>query len=122
MLIGIATTTLEQKEKFLTSVLRALDADEALSKSHAKAHAHALRGQARLDAQQHELAKTDAHLAISLGWTKAYRILADAEEGLGNIAGAVEAFQQWGAVDPAFRTKVNKEIQRLVASTTAATA
>ncbi len=104
----------------MTSVIRALEADDTWSKCTAKAHAHALRGQARLDVQQYDAAKADAESAVALGWTRAYRILADAEEGLGNTAAAVQALQQWGVADPSFRTKVNKEIQRLVATSAAA--
>jgi hypothetical protein len=47
---------------------------------------------------------------------KAYRILADAYEQQGQIDEAVKTLTDWAAVDTQFRSKIQKDIDRLVSS------
>jgi len=104
----------------LTSVITALSKHSDFSSSHAMAHALVLRSTLLLSRRDDAAAaavaaKEDACRATFLHprHTTAWRILADAEETLGNSKGAMEALQQWAVYQPMMKTKVNKEIERL---------
>jgi hypothetical protein len=115
-----ATATLEDRQRLLQSVIGKLDATVEVSQSAAAALAYAMRAKLWLEAGQ-DPTKTiaDALHCLSLAAAPretrkiAFRALADARERSGNIQGAIEALLQWASEDPSYRTKVNKEIQRL---------
>jgi tetratricopeptide (TPR) repeat protein len=115
---------LEEQERLLVSVIRKLD-DSGYATSSANGHAYYMRAKYYLQSMDFENAKLDAQKSISIITacsqsttvvSQAYRVWSDAEEGLGNIPGAVQALQEWANADPSWRTKANDEIQRLVAS------
>eukprot|EP00555_Chaetoceros_dichaeta_P013735 CAMPEP_0198263626 /NCGR_PEP_ID=MMETSP1447-20131203/12916_1 /TAXON_ID=420782 /ORGANISM="Chaetoceros dichaeta, Strain CCMP1751" /LENGTH=267 /DNA_ID=CAMNT_0043952309 /DNA_START=108 /DNA_END=911 /DNA_ORIENTATION=+ len=132
--IGRSTrvTSPEKKIKILTPVITSLLSDEksnSLDKSTALAHALVLRADAYLEQALlspgsssnsntiHE-AHTDAQMAISINHLdgRAYRVLADAEEALGNVIGAMDAVSKWAEVNPSFGTKARKELARLASA------
>eukprot|EP00978_Attheya_sp_CCMP212_P021006 scaffold60834_cov44-Attheya_sp.AAC.5 len=116
-----ASTSVSKKEKLLKSIITSLDKDDVLKESNANGHAHAMRASLRLDNHQPQKsdfldgALEDAQLACQIlpREGKHWRILADALEAAGDPKGAMDAIQQWAQVDPAFRTKAQKELARL---------
>ena len=117
---------LNEQERYYTSVLNKLTASEEWATSAATAHAYSLRAAMHLELKQYEQAKEDALAALAMGVTstssktvqsKLYRCLADAEEGMGNIPAAIATYQEWHQKDPFMRTKIQKEIQRLLVAT-----
>jgi predicted TPR repeat methyltransferase len=88
-----------------------------LLNSFAHAHALFLRADARLDMNPPNIegAIEDAKLATELApdESKGWRVLANAQEAIGNIEGAIDAFREWARVDVSFSTKSKKEIERL---------
>ena len=117
-----ASTSITKKEKLLKSVITSLDKDALLKESNANGHAHAMRASLRLEAANHQQesdcldgALEDAQAACQIlpHEGKHWRILADALEAAGDTKGAMDAIQQWSQVDPAFRTKAQKELARL---------
>jgi len=129
--IGRSTrvTSPEKKIKILTPVITSLLSDEksnSLDKSTALAHALVLRADAYLeqtllsplDSNTIHDAHADAQMAISINHLdgRAYRVLADAEEALGNVIGAMEAVSKWAEVNPSFGTKARNELARLASA------
>lgn len=116
---------IEERLRLYDSVIAKLTSTNELNESSAVAHAYRARAKYHLDVNEYELARQDALEAIrirsgsavdSLLKTelKVYRLLADAEEALGNFDGAVEAYREWKQLDPPSGTKLNGEIQRLL--------
>jgi len=127
------TASPEKKIKILTPIVEALssassteDGRDALHQSTALAHALVLRADAYLeqallspDATVHaDKAHADARMAIAIDHLdgRAYRLLADVEEALGNVIGAMEALSKWAEVNPSFGTKARKELARLAST------
>jgi tetratricopeptide (TPR) repeat protein len=117
-------TTLQEQEKQFGSVIKVLQDDPALSQSIALVHALALRAAARCEAKEYQTALEDVQQGLDRLkngssskdqelLSKLYRTQADAFEGLGRIKDAIESLQLWAASDPAFQSKIIKEIQRL---------
>jgi tetratricopeptide (TPR) repeat protein len=123
-----------EQDRLLSSVIRvlvqAMDKDHGnvplYTKSSALARAYALRAQARLDQRLADDALQDAMAALEIvpsatsttaatQWitTRVYRTMVDAYEAKGQIPQAMDALQQWAAVDPTFSTKIAKEMARL---------
>jgi len=132
-------TSPEKKIQILTPVITSLlsspsSTDEnanSLNKSTALAHALVLRADAYLEQTQLSPggsgskineAHTDAQMAISIDHLdgRAYRVLADAEEALGNVLGAMEAVSKWAEVNPGFGTKARNELARLASADSSA--
>lgn len=124
----------KEKEKLFSSVLKVLTSDTELGNSFARVHAQVLRASARCNAhlydealldtkeaigvvedcqKQQESSASSSSSALSLLSARAYRIQAEAYEGLGRIPEAIESLRQWAKCDESFRTKVMNEIQRL---------
>ncbi|KAL3823890.1 hypothetical protein ACHAXA_005472 [Cyclostephanos tholiformis] len=106
-----------KKESILSSVISLSKGDPTLLNSFAHAHALFLRADARLDMNPPNIegAIEDAKLATGLApdESKGWRVLAYAQEAIGNIEGAIDAFREWARVDVSFSTKSKKEIERL---------
>jgi tetratricopeptide (TPR) repeat protein len=120
----ITASSPEEKERFLSSVIKSLRSDTALAGSLAGIHALVLRASARCEAENYPAALQDAQEALAalqsqqrqvhVSWEgQAWRVSADAHQALGNFPAAVEALQEWAVHTPSFRTKAMKEIQRL---------
>ena len=125
--VFITASSLEEKERCLSSVIKALQSDTALAGSLAGTHALVLRASARCEAGNYSEALQDAQEAlaalqslerqVNVSWEgQAWRVSADAHQALGNLPAAVEALQEWAVHTPSFRTKALKEIQRLQSS------
>jgi tetratricopeptide (TPR) repeat protein len=127
-LFSFTASSPEEKERFLSSVIRALQSDTALAGSLAGTHALVLRASARCEAGNYPAALEDAQQAlaalqlqsqsqqrqVNVSWEgQAWRVSADAHQALGNVPAAVEALQEWAVHTPSFRTKALKEIQGL---------
>mmetsp|Transcript_29 Transcript_29/g.62 ORF Transcript_29/g.62 Transcript_29/m.62 type:complete len:288 (-) Transcript_29:734-1597(-) len=109
-----------QKTKHLTSVINSLHQQgDATATSTAMAHALILRADAYLDCipPNTEEALKDALQAISLNEHvsngRAWRILADAKEIMGDIRGAMEAVSTWSEKNVLSSGKAKKELERL---------
>lgn len=111
----LSATSLEEKKRFLTSVISALEKKDELKESFAMAHAHAMRAKVNVKMHQLQEAVSDAECAVTLdpAYDKAWRTLADAQEAAGDTPGAIETLRRWSKARPLFSTKANKEIQRL---------
>jgi len=124
-------TSPEKKITILSPIIKSLMStsssteDDALHESTALAHALVLRADAYLeqalfspDTTIHDKAHADAQMAISIDHMdgRAYRLLADVEEALGNVIGAMEAVSKWAEVNPSFGTKARKELARLASA------
>jgi tetratricopeptide (TPR) repeat protein len=108
------------------SVIAKLAGTSDFSRSSALAHAYRARSKYYLDVKEYESARRDALEAIQIRSSsaskeallpselKAYRLLADAEEAVGNYEKAIQAIQEWKQLDHSSRTKLNGEIQRLM--------
>jgi hypothetical protein len=102
----------------LTSVIHKLGEQEAYAQSTALAHAYALRARAYYDLEsQWSLAISDAQRATELlnvatpaTISMAYRTWVDAEQ---QASDKIAVLQQWYRAQPAYRTKLQKEIQEL---------
>mmetsp|Transcript_10585 Transcript_10585/g.17516 ORF Transcript_10585/g.17516 Transcript_10585/m.17516 type:complete len:254 (-) Transcript_10585:172-933(-) len=96
-------TTIQEKERFLNSVMKALEKEDELAKS--KSMAQALVMRARL---QGDSAKMDATRASQLDpWhPTVWRVLADASPD-----DPTYALNQWIQYQPHYRTKAKKELQ-----------
>lgn len=129
--IGRSTraTSPEKKIKILTPAIISLLSEKSnsnsLDESTALAHALVLRADAyleqtllSLDSNTIHDAHADAQMAISINHLdgRAYRVLADAEEALGNVIGAMEAVSKWAEVNPSFGTKARNELARLASA------
>lgn len=123
-------SSMDEKDRFVSSIIQTLEADEVLRLSLANCRAYVFRAELYGEAGRLDESIADAERAIQLLRSassspssssksaplllaKAYRVLADAYEQSGNCKSAMEALQGAAAADPAFRTKLFKEIQRL---------
>jgi tetratricopeptide (TPR) repeat protein len=112
---------LEQQVRLYNSVVSKLMASEEFSSSGVLAHALSRRARYYLELGENHHAIEDALQTLTFGSStvcaktrsRAYRVLADAHEGLGNLQEAIQALQEWYKMDPIVRTKLQKEIQRL---------
>lgn len=108
-------TSPSEKDRFLSSVIRAL---EGLNESSVLARALVLRADLHLEASRYTEALQDAQRALTMPASKAiafraHRLCADAHEAQGRYPEAIECLLKLGANDSSFQTKINKEIQRL---------
>ena len=111
-----------EKERFLNSVINALDKDIALAESNSMAHALTLRAQLILeDRDRLDLARDDLIRAAAIDPKHpiVWRVLATLEEERKDTAAAIQALSQWAANQPRFSTKVQNEIKRLQTGITA---
>ena len=113
--IILTATTLAEKDRFLSSVIRALESD---GPSSALARALVMRAESRLEASLYSDALQDLEQALSVPTatsvqSRAYRVAADAYEAQGMYAEAIQSLIQLASLDSGYRTKINKEIQRL---------
>jgi tetratricopeptide (TPR) repeat protein len=115
-------SSLQEKEKMFSSVIKVLDSDEELRGAHANVHAHLIRALMYYDAGDQERALVDADKTLELSSGKerllearAHRVAADANEALGRLPQAILALRNCAASDPSFQTKISKEIERLKA-------
>lgn len=117
---------MDEKDRFLSSVIQALRADASLAGSLAIAHALVLRAAARSENTDSQGALQDAQEALcalrttttplSVTWqSQAWRIAADSQVDLGDLPAAVGTLEEWASVAPSFRTKLTREIERLKA-------
>lgn len=120
----IPATPLEEQDRFVSSIIKALEADEVLRLSTANSRAYVFRAELYCRAGRLGESIADAKCAVELLSTgtpsksapllaKAYRSLADAYERQGNWKKAMEALQGVAAADPALRTKISKEMEQL---------
>ena len=101
----------------MTPVIDNLSSNGDYSSSRALSHALTIRADARLDIFPPNVG---GGLEDSLQATaidplngRAWRVLADAEEAVGDIKSAIEATLRWGEADPSFATKAKNEVDRL---------
>lgn len=115
---------LSEKERFLSSVINALNKDEFLAASASMAQALVLRSQvysnkfiaaASSDMEHLDNARADAIRAAALDphHPTVWRILATIEEDRKDVTAAIRALTNWATYQPLFSTKVQKEISRL---------
>jgi len=113
--------TPEEKDRFISSVIRSLDADEGSSSVHARALV--MRSEMHLEASCFAEALQDAQRALGMKRAttatriKAYRVSADVFERQGSFAEAIESLREWANADTSFLTKINEEIKRLRSAT-----
>jgi tetratricopeptide (TPR) repeat protein len=122
-----AASSPEEKERFVSSIIRALDSDPDLRTTTANGRAFIVRAELFAETGRFEEAVQDATTAIELFRSaqqspplvanalnaRAYRVLADVHELQGNYPAAAEALQKIAASNPAMRTKIVKELERL---------
>ena len=120
---------MDEKDRFVSSIIKTLEADEVLRSSMANCRAYVFRAELYGQAGRLDESVADAERAIqllrsasspssssksaALLLAKAYRVLADTFEKTGNCELAMKALQGAAAADPASRTKLSKEMQRL---------
>jgi hypothetical protein len=110
-----------QKIEHLDSVIESLQQQgDATATSTAMAHALILRADAHLECtpRNPKQALQDAMLAITLNDHvvnngRAWRIVADAKEMMGDIRGAMDAVSTWAEKNLSFSAKAKKELERL---------
>lgn len=133
----------KERIRYLTSIIDKLEGpSSAFHLSAANAHAHALRAQQHWGCQNYDSAILDARsvvegplsqVATSNSRSLAYRTWADAERSLAeestirsnstisssstktDFSRAVAILQQWRREQPMFQTKIQREIQDLIA-------
>jgi len=124
-------SSMDERDRFVSSIIKTLEADEVLRLSMANCRAYVFRAELYGQAGRLDEAIADAERAIQLLRSassspsssssksaplllaKAYRVLADTYEQTGNCELAMKALQGAAAADPASRTKLSKEMQRL---------
>lgn len=122
-------SSIDEKDRFVSSIIKTLEADEVLRLSMANCRAYVFRAEVYGQAGRLDESVADAERAIQLLRSasspssssksaplllaKAYRVLADTYEQTGNCELAIKALQGAAAADPASRTKLSKEMQRL---------
>lgn len=105
-----------EQERLLTSVIQKLAADEAFSQTTALAHAYALRARACLELNKKDAAILDAQQAVQISTatpatlSMAFRTWVDAES---QPTHKCAVLQKWYQAQPAYRTKLQREIQEL---------
>jgi hypothetical protein len=125
----VIVSTLEEKEKYLSSVVRALDNDNnnpQFQQSSANARAHVMRGKMYLDqnngvAAAHQDAQRAVHLlqsrsSSSLILARAYRLESDVHVQLDNLQAVMDALRNAARVYPPMQTKISKEIGAMQAT------
>jgi hypothetical protein len=137
MLQSNKVSSLDKKIQLLSSVISQLSTADDLDESMAMLHATSMRANVYLETvpQNVSLALADAHKCANLIssiesfciendcthilqsssvlFTRAYRTLADAEEASGNYNEAKKAISQWIRLNPSFRIKAEKDLERL---------
>lgn len=112
----IIATRATTKMELLNSVIKSLQKAE-LSQTTALAHALILRADLHLESipQNSKEALEDAMQAVEINDLngRAYRVVADAREGMGDVMGAMEAVSTWALKNPSFAAKAKKELDRL---------
>lgn len=107
-----------KKIKYLNTAIDSLENQgEATATSTAMAHALILRADAYMECipPSTQEALDDAMHAIKLNDLKgrAWRVLADVKEAMGDIKGALDAVSKWAKKNPFFTAKAKKELDRL---------
>jgi tetratricopeptide (TPR) repeat protein len=128
-----SVATIEEKERFLSSVVRALEGNEGLNRSSVLGRALTTRAEVNLENGRYQECLKDVNRATELllkGMprsssshnhhrkavaARAYRCAADAHEAMGNLPDAVKSLQLQASCNPSFRSKAAKAIQRLQA-------
>lgn len=110
-LVIIIAPSKSERDRFLNSVIKALDKNEALRNSAAMAHALVLRAASVEDLQRASLLDP-LHPTV-------WRALSDLEEANGNVRGAMQALQQWAKHQPKLSTKIGRELDRLATASAA---
>jgi len=91
--------------------------DANLSNSNAMSHALILRADAYLDfdVNKPQKALQDATRASQINHFngRAFRVIADAYEAMGDVLNAMENIEKWAQVNPAFASKAKNELSRL---------
>lgn len=109
----------EEKQRFLSSVIRSLDVDDLVGNSSVHARALLMRAELILSTGQYEQVRRDVQRVLSMDTAsvvvrgRACLAAADAYEQEGKISEAIRSLQQWAAIDPSFRSKISNEIERL---------
>ena len=119
---NVATTT-DEKERFVSSIIKTLEADEVLRFSTANSRAYIFRAELYGQTGRFEESVADAKAAIQILsasskdvsslLAKAHRVLADTYEQTGNWKLAVEALRGVATSNPSLRSKITKEIELL---------
>ena len=120
----LTASTFDEKERYLSSVIKVLQNDPLLRTSTANMRAHIMRAQVRYEYGMLEEALRDLSEAMAVTNNDnqnkngsllglAWRARADCYQGLGQIGEAEEALRQWAVWDPSRRTKAMKEIQEM---------
>ncbi|GAX27323.1 hypothetical protein FisN_23Lh102 [Fistulifera solaris] len=108
-------TSAEEKVNAFNSVIRTL---EPKGGSSVLARALVMRSEFSLDSGRYQDALTDAKQALTMPTTiqvsrRAWRIQADAHTSLDQMDDALRCLQDWLNHDPAFRSKIGTEIERV---------
>ncbi len=111
----LLATFAEEKENAFNSVIRTL---EPKGGSSVLARALVMRSELYCESGRYQDALTDARQALSMPTTvqvgrRACRLQADAHTSLGQIDDALRCLQDWMNQDPAFRSKIGAEIERV---------
>jgi hypothetical protein len=119
----------EEKERYASSIIRVLDSETDLSMSTANARASVFLAEVLFVTKRYQDSINEAIKSINrltstsnqnemnpsqcTLLTRAYRVLADVHEQNGNYTAAIESVQAMASYNPAMRTKVTKEVERL---------
>lgn len=116
-------TSLEEQDRFASSIIKTLEADEELRHSTANCRAYIFRAELFSRTGRREDSIKDVKRAIEIMsptspektplTVKAYRLLADVYEQGENWSEAIAALQGVATAKPDLRTKVSKEIERI---------
>jgi tetratricopeptide (TPR) repeat protein len=127
-MFNMPAQSLGEKEVFASSIIRALESEEDLCISTANARASIFLAEVLTETQQYDDAITLVTKAIQrlpsypnqsgtpsqvTLLTRAYRVLADVYEQMGNYGAAMKAIQAVASCNPAMRTKISKQVDRL---------
>jgi hypothetical protein len=125
--LTVPANTRDEKERFVSSIIQALD-ENSLQSSTAFSRALLFRAELHREAKSNEDAIRDCDralnsllnertmtttTAVTALKSRAYRILADVYEGIGQIVEACRALTDLAACNPAMRTKIANELKRL---------
>jgi tetratricopeptide (TPR) repeat protein len=128
--------TLEEKQRYTSSIIRVLEDDDDLRMSTANVRARIYQAeilselgiyQEAIDEVTKSIQQLSSPSLIEIKTkfhdillAKAYRVAADVYELSGNYVAAIESIQRMAATNPEMRTKVVKELDRLKQRATAA--
>jgi hypothetical protein len=124
-----AVSSPEERERYISSVIEVLEANDSLKGSPAHIYALGQRAEGRLELSQQDGALTDAMEALS--WIRravastslraeanrpkfyatVFRIAVDANVYNGMFESALSILQEWEKVLPSYQTKITKEMR-----------